>query len=572
MQAPARQIPDEPNDPVKALRRQRDRFVALAFAAADLLLEVDDAGVVTFAAGASQRLYGRDTDRLIGTRLDELLADGDRPVAAALLHSIQHGGRFVPVTLRLARTDAQAVTFGGCRLPDRPGTSFVALSASVPAASAAALGAPASVLDGDDFAAAATQRLLETDADPPYQLTLVAVDELEELQSRLTDEVGQGLAATIERYLVSSAPGIELAGRLAGERFGVLHREVLDETRLRDGIETIAGSVDPEGKGVRLRTSTMALDKSGMNGGDAARALIYCLNQFADSETDAFSVASLRDGLDRALSGTVARVSHLRSTVADGAFELVFQPIVDLRTRSVHHVEALSRFAADKSPAGTVAFAEAVRLIADFDLAVCERVIAMVGGSASAAAGTAAPPPPIAVNLSGRSLESRLFRGRLMALLDGQDAALTGRLLFEVTESAVITRAEEVNAAIQVLRSRGFRVCLDDFGAGANSFHYLRSFVVDFVKIDGAFGRAALADPRDRSLLQAILAFCRETGVATIGEMVEDETQAHRLERLGLDYAQGYLFGRPSPDLAQWVPPAGKKRTWKRRGAIESWR
>jgi EAL domain-containing protein (putative c-di-GMP-specific phosphodiesterase class I) len=569
MHAPAGSTPDEPNDPVKALRRQRDRFVALAFAAADLLLEVDDAGVVTFAAGASQRLYGRDTDRLIGTRLDELLAEDDRPIAAALLHSIERGGRFVPVTLRLARPDAQAVTFGGCRLPDRPGTSFIALSASAPAAGGGAAAAPsAAMLDGDDFAAAATQRLLESGSNTPYQLTLVAVDELEELQSRLTDEVGQGLAATIERYLLSSAPGVELAGRLAGERFGVLHRDALDETRLRDGIETIAGSIDPEGKGVRLRTSTMPLDRSGMNGGDAARALIYCLNQFADTEAEAFSVASLRDGLDRALSGTVARVSHLRSTVADGAFDLVFQPIVDLKTRTVHHVEALSRFAADNSPAGTVAFAEAVRLIADFDLAVCERVIAAM--TAAASAGTAAL--PVAVNLSGRSLESRLFRGRLTELLDGQDAALSGRLLFEVTESAVITRAEEVNAAIQALRSRGFRVCLDDFGAGANSFHYLRSFVVDFIKIDGAFGRAALGDPRDRSLLQAILAFCRETGVATIGEMVEEEAQAHRLERLGVDYAQGYLFGKPSADLAQWAPPPAGKRTWKRRGAIESWR
>lgn len=207
----------------------------------------------------------------------------------------------------------------------------------------------------------------------------------------------------------------------------------------------------------------MQLDKTGMSGADAARALVYCINGFADSDNGDLSIPNLRDGLDKALSSTLVRVSNLRATLGDRNFRLVYQPIVDLRSRDIHHLEALTRFVDNGSPADTIAFAEAVRLIADFDLAVCEMAIATVLENPLGRL-------PIAVNLSGRSLESSIFANTLFEMLR-VDRNLSKRLLFEVTESAVITRADEVNARIQALRGGGFRVCLDDFGAGANSFH-----------------------------------------------------------------------------------------------------
>ena len=95
------------------------------------------------------------------------------------------------------------------------------------------------------------------------------------------------------------------------------------------------------------------------------------------------------------------------------------------------------------------------------------------------------------------------------------------------------------------LRQRGFRFCLDDLGSGANSFHYLRSIPVDFVKIDGAFGRDALNNERDRSFLRYVSGFCRENNIIAIAEMIETESEAERYRDLGIDYGQGFLFGRP---------------------------
>jgi EAL domain-containing protein (putative c-di-GMP-specific phosphodiesterase class I) len=520
---------------ISAVRSQRDRFVGFAFAAADLLVEVATDGSIAFVAGAAQNLYGSASENLIGTSFFDLLSVPDQAIARALVGSLARGGRFVPVVLRLARDNAP-VLLGGCRLPNNKESLFLSLAVGLGASPDGIDEKPRSLLSQQEFANEATRRMLDS-TPGDYQLTLIAIDQLEALQTRLTEEVGQGLAAAVERYLYNCAFGVDAAGELGNGRYGVLHREAIDVSRLQESVESLTKAIDPAGHGVSLRSATMHLDHDGMSGADAARALVYCITGFANCDEGDLSIPNLREGLDQALAETLARVANLRATVSERNFRLVYQPIVNLGTREIHHFEALTRFVGDDSPADTIAFAEAVRLIADFDLAVCEMAIAAVLDNPFGRV-------PIAVNLSGRSLEGSIFANALFEMLK-VDRNLPKRIIFEVTESAVITRADEVNARIQALRGSGFRVCLDDFGAGANSFHYLRSFEVDFIKIDGAFARAALRNPRDRILLRTIASFCREIGVAAIVEMVEDEEHALGFAKLGIAYAQGYHFGRP---------------------------
>jgi EAL domain-containing protein (putative c-di-GMP-specific phosphodiesterase class I) len=549
---------DAGDSSLATVRSQRDRFVGFAFAAADLLIEVTRSGTIAFVAGAAQNLNGCSSEHLVGTAFIELIAAGDRAIAAALIAALDRSGRLLPIIVRLARDGSPPVVLGGCRLPNNNASIFLALTiANPPPPEEGALDAP--MLSREDFAGQAESRMLEDPAGD-YQLTFVAVDELAALQARLTDDVAQGLTKTVERYLYNAASDIKAAGQLGGDRYGLLHKSAFDPTRLQQAVEALSKAVDPNGEGVTLRSATMALDHTGLSGADAARALIYCINQFADSDTNDFSAPTLHDGLNKALASAVARIGDLRTTMNDGAFDLVFQPIVTLRSREVHHLEALTRFRSGGSPDSAVAFAEAVRLIADFDLAVCRKVIAMIADQATPAA-------PIAINISGRSLESSIFFGALLALCKTR-VGLARHVLFELTESAVITRVDEVNARLQTLREAGFKVCLDDFGAGANSFHYLRSFEVDFVKIDGAFGLAALSNPRDALLLRSIAGFCRETGIATIAEKVEQEAHAAEFELLGLTHAQGYHFGRP---LAQPNAVAAPPKIKQRRAVLATW-
>jgi EAL domain-containing protein (putative c-di-GMP-specific phosphodiesterase class I) len=549
------------NIDLQKIRSERDRYVAFAFAAADVLIELDDARCVVFIEGAARALCGDTAEALIGTSFDALLAPADRPVMAALGAALAKGGRFLPFPVGLARPDAPPTILGGCRLPDRPGASFFTLTIhnrAEPIAAASKLVEKKTLADAIEASLA--------DPSKDLHLTLVALDGMDALRERLTEEVAEGLNAAIGRYLQAGAASVESASELAPGRYGLLHGGRFETERFEQGVQTMARALDPKGEGVKIVTDTLALSQLGVNGPDIGRALAYCIDRFAEANIEDLSSAALRGELGKPLAHASARVAELRSALDQQRFDLVFQPIVDLRNSQIHHAEALVRFTAGESPTSTVAFAEAVRLIADLDLAVCARVLEILAKAPRDQA-------PIAVNLSGRSLESEPFAAALFELLKPH-RGLAGRLLIEITESAAIRNFEAVNRIVQDLRRQGFRVCLDDFGAGSNSLHYLRAFQVDFVKIDGAFVRSAANDARDSSLLRHIAAFCRETNVATIGEMIEDAAEADRMRAIGIDFAQGYFFGRPGAAPVMTAAPAAPKpmtRIGKRRGVVESW-
>ena len=151
----------------------------------------------------------------------------------------------------------------------------------------------------------------------------------------------------------------------------------------------------------------------------------------------------------------------------------------------------------------------------------------------------------IAVNLSGRSLEDKSFLEAFAKLLSKHEKIRT-QLMFEVTESAEIIDLDATNNFITGLREKGHHVCLDDFGAGAAAFQYLRALDIDFVKIDGMYVREALVKANGKSFLRAMANLCSDIGIDTIAEMVEDEEVAGFLIESGVRYGQGYLFGKPS--------------------------
>ena len=121
------------------------------------------------------------------------------------------------------------------------------------------------------------------------------------------------------------------------------------------------------------------------------------------------------------------------------------------------------------------------------------------------------------------------------------------KLCFEITETAAITNLADATAFIAEVRSLGVRMSLDDFGAGASSFGYLKALTVDYLKIDGQFIRDLIADPLDRAAVRCFHDVARVIGVKTIAEFVEHQAALDVLREIGIDYAQGYLIHRPEP-------------------------
>ena len=154
----------------------------------------------------------------------------------------------------------------------------------------------------------------------------------------------------------------------------------------------------------------------------------------------------------------------------------------------------------------------------------------------------------------------------MLAAILAKGRKLAPRILVEVTETAAIADLESAGKAIGALKALGYRVGLDDFGAGSASVNYLHAFPVDFVKFDGAMIKKIGSSKRDDALLAGLAKLCGEMGVTTIAEWIESEAMAKAAREMGFHQGQGKWLGAPLKDLPMALTPVGK-----RKGITASW-
>ena len=120
-------------------------------------------------------------------------------------------------------------------------------------------------------------------------------------------------------------------------------------------------------------------------------------------------------------------------------------------------------------------------------------------------------------------------------------------LCFEITETAAVTNMGDAALFIAEVHKLGVRVALDDFGAGASSFGYLKNLTVDYLKIDGQFVRELENNPLHAAAVRCFVEVAKVVGMRTVAEFVESQLVRDHLQGLGVDFAQGYLVHKPEP-------------------------
>ncbi|NGM19208.1 EAL domain-containing protein [Roseomonas stagni] len=502
----------------------RERFVAFAFAAADLLVEVGADGRITFAAGAFRARLNRTPESLIGRDAADVLAPEDRGPFQTALALLPPHGRLGPTAFRLADPGRTVFSVSGLQLASADAGQRLCLAF-------APMPAPPELRASDSqvLLREATQQLR---AGGPVKLGLVEVKGVAgtEAEQRIDQLLGQPVGGAI-------------AARLAPGRYGVVPDEGGALPDLCDVAKQLESLLGPEKDRVAIVATPIDLATAGLTPAQAARALRHGLAAFARFGADGLRDAGFADGLGGVVARVTSRAAALRRTVAERRFRLDFQPIVDLETRQLHHHEALMRLEhgvlePGEGPQDFIALAETIGLTEDLDLAVASMAIA--------AANAVPEGQHLAFNISGLSTQSRSFRTRLLALLD-RDPRGARRVMVELTESAEIEDEDAAAATLRALRARGVPVCIDDFGAGAAAFRYLKSFPTDYVKVDGTFVQAALTSERDRSFVAAMVDLSLAVGAKVVAERIETEEEAEVMRSLGVHYGQGWLFGRPGP-------------------------
>ncbi len=150
------------------------------------------------------------------------------------------------------------------------------------------------------------------------------------------------------------------------------------------------------------------------------------------------------------------------------------------------------------------------------------------------------------INLSGQTLGDAEFPVFLEDLFTRYKVP-TEKICLEITESTAVRSLSKTNAFISRLKLRGIKFALDDFGSGFSSYSYLKNLKVDSLKIDGSFIRNITNDPIDKSMVESIAKVAQAIGINTVAEFVENPETLDLINKLGVNYFQGYHIHKPCP-------------------------
>ena len=236
--------------------------------------------------------------------------------------------------------------------------------------------------------------------------------------------------------------------------------------------------------------------------------------------------------------------TDLRHAVDRSEFEVLYQPIVDLRSGTINEFEALIRWRHPRlgliAPSEFVGVAEETGLI----IPIGKWILGEACRQVAAWQGKFTFPLSVSVNLSAKQLMHPKLTEQVAAILaeTGLDPV---QLKLEVTESTVMEHSDRSMSVLSELDELGVSLSTDDFGTGYSSLSYLQRFPFDRLKIDRSFIDKMADDEKSRAIVKTILMLGENLGIGVVAEGIETETQLQQLLAMGCTHGQGYLFAHP---------------------------
>lgn len=382
------------------------------------------------------------------------------------------------------------------------------------------------------------------------------LDQMHALNKRGGFTVGdQAIAAASDVLATATLPAGARVCHLSGDRFTVfLPDTTLSQSRgLAEMLCDQIGERYVEAAGARTRLSIsfgVAQLWSQHNGaaGHALAAAEAACKAAKDRGRGRVEVYQEADVSIVSRNDDVVIASKLRDALDADRVEVLAQPLIPLRpgeAEPVEHFELLARLVGESgqliAPGDFMSAATRYQMLPDLDRAVLTRVFAALSAARTQLAGRRVR---FSLNLSGPTVGDPEFLEWVVSSIGG--SGIPGEWLqFELTETAAVANVTKTQAMFRRLRSRGVRFALDDFGTGVSSLAYLKAFNVQMLKLDGSFIRDLLSNPRSQSLIEGVVWLARSLGLETVAECVEAADVRDRLAQLGVDRAQGFLFGEP---------------------------
>ena len=391
------------------------------------------------------------------------------------------------------------------------------------------------------------------------------LDRFKLLNYDLGCEAGDALLVQIASLLKDLVHDSDfLVARLGGDEFAIfgsqtkdnataLSHRIIHQLNNFHFIEQDRTLVIGASMGLAMIDASLTCSTDWLKQADAAR---HSAKMKGRNRVEVFSVSNI---FQKRQDEELATLKVLHSAFKDNRFVLYLQPIANsgAASNTIHQYEVLVRLLDESGkivmPDAFIPTAEKYDLMKQIDLYIVEQSVEAVSSLAEQGQVTR-----LAVNLSGGTLDCHECLDNIAAFVEKSQHSGSS-LCFEITETAAINNLDAVNAFMNRLRAQGCRFALDDFGSGLSSYRYLESLQVDYIKIDGAFVSNMLNEKHSRAIVKSINTLSHEMGMQTVAEFVETPAQVVELTSMGVDYLQGYFFGKPLPLMSIIEPRVHKE-------------
>ncbi len=371
------------------------------------------------------------------------------------------------------------------------------------------------------------------------------LDHFKAVNDSLGHPVGDKLLQEVTARIKATVRAGDTVARIGGDEFAIIQRvERIPHDSMRLAERLIASVSQPysiDSNSIVVGTS-IGISVTPTDSVDSDELIRNADMALYHSKVNRGSYNFFTSSMDEQVRSRRVMENDLRTAIAEGQFELYFQPVVSVADRQVKSFEALVRW--QHPERGVVAPGEFISLAEENGLIVPigEWVLRQ------ACREVANWPEHIKVgfNVSAVQFKSPGLLESISAAIEA--AAINGsRLIVEVTESVMLKDAEQAISALHSIRDMGIVVAMDDFGTGYSSLSYLRRFPFDKIKIDKSFVSELGERDESAAIVRAATSLAKALGMETVAEGVETEDQLARVGVEGCSEAQGYLFSRPMP-------------------------
>ena len=385
----------------------------------------------------------------------------------------------------------------------------------------------------------------------PGALLFFDLDRFKYVNDTSGHQAGDTLLKIVASMLMQTIRADDITGRLGGDEFAIILPEINADGAI-EVAKKVLNQLDQAQLTINNRTHKISASigialfpEHGADIHDLLAAADLAMYQAKAMGRNAWYLFSDNDRSRERIHTLVYWKEKIEYSHLHDNFMLYLQPIMTVSSKVISHYEVLLRMqdtdGTVRSPADFIPAAEHTGLIHAIDHMVLRKSIAQAAKIYQAGYAV-----NFSINLSAHAFNDPellpILKQQLLLHQIGPE-----NLMFEITETAALEDLPGARALMKEIKELGCGFVLDDFGVGFSSFYYLRELPVDVVKIDGSFIRNLTEGSDDLILVNALCSVARGFGKRITAEFVENAEIFALIEKLDIDYAQGYYVGRPSP-------------------------